>query len=140
MASPTRRDVRAHARPVQLVAREARSAHAVAEEGVARLAETVREMERVKATSVENVQETYSLLEQSREIGTVMRLINEVAAKTKLIAFNAAIQASAAGGEAGRRFAVVAQEVRGLAERVVRSTGDIDAIVRDIRGQVRRSS
>jgi len=95
-------------------------------------------MEKVKSTSVETIQEIYALVERSHEIGQVMSLINDVAAKTKLIAFNAAIEASAAGGDTGRRFAVVAQEVRRLAERVVRSTGEIEGIIGDVQGRVQK--
>lgn len=121
-----------------MVEREARASMGVASSGSSRLAETVNEMERVKATSVETIQEIYALVERSHEIGQVMSLINDVAAKTKLIAFNAAIEASAAGGDTGRRFAVVAQEVRRLAERVVRSTGEIEGIIQDVQGRVQK--
>ena len=122
----------------KIVSQEAQEAMTVAEDGVARLRETVQEMERVKSTSVETIQEIYGLVERSHEIGQVMHLINDVAAKTKLIAFNAAIEASSAGGEAGRRFSVVAQEVRRLAERVVKSTGEIESIIKDIQSRVEK--
>ena len=120
------------------VASQASAALERAKQGDALLAETVKEMNRVKSTSVETVQEIYELVQRSHQIGEVMALIHDVAAKTKLIAFNAAIEASAAGGESGRRFSIVAQEVRHLAERVVKSTADIEEAVSDMQARVKQ--
>ena len=60
-----------------------------------------------------------------------MEIINHIADQTKLIAFNAAIEASAAGEE-GKRFGVVAVEIRRLADSVMDSTAEIHAIVEEI--------
>lgn len=72
-----------------------------------------------------------SLGEKSQRIGDVLDIINHIADETKLIAFNAAIEASRAG-EAGKGFSVVAVEVRKLAENVVESTKTIKEIVGEI--------
>lgn len=74
---------------------------------------------------------------KSKEISQVMKIINTIADQTKLIAFNAALEASSAG-EAGQRFGVVASEIRRLADSVTESTGEIETKVEHIQGAIQR--
>ena len=70
---------------------------------------------------------------RSQEIGRILDIINELADQTNILAINATIEAAGAG-EAGRRFSVVAEEVRKLADRVGGSTKDVRALIEEIRG------
>jgi len=84
-----------------------------------------------------SLQEIVELGSKSKQISKVMEIINALADQTKLIAFNAALEASSAG-EAGRRFGVVAAEIRRLADSVTDSTGEIEAKVNEIQDSISR--
>ncbi|MDQ3200947.1 MAG: methyl-accepting chemotaxis protein, partial [Pseudomonadota bacterium] len=120
---------------VQEVARNAEEASqaAAAADGEARegdkvVNEAIAQIERL-ASEVERSTEAMGVLQQeSDKIGSVMDVIKAVAEQTNLLALNAAIEAARAG-EAGRGFAVVADEVRGLAQRTQKSTEEIEGLV-----------
>ena len=88
-------------------------------------------MEDIRDKTQASAKRILSLGEKSQKIGNVLEMINNIAAETKLIAFNAAIEAARAG-EAGKGFAVVAVEVKKLAENVVDSTKTIRDIITEI--------
>ena len=95
--------------------------------------ETVSAIERMSG----DVQSTATLISnlatQSRDIGKVLDVIRGLADQTNLLALNAAIEAARAG-EAGRGFAVVADEVRALAHRTQQSTSEIERMIASIQG------
>lgn len=72
---------------------------------------------------------------KSQQIGGILEIINELAEQTNILAINATIEASGAG-DAGKRFAVVADEIRKLADRVGGSTKEIRTLIEEIRAAV----
>ena len=102
-----------------------------AHDGAETIRSVVADINRVARDIGEAAKGVEELGEQSREIASVVNIIKEVADQTNLLALNAAIEAARAG-EQGRGFAVVADEVRKLAERTAASTEDIAHIVSQI--------
>ncbi|NTV70659.1 MAG: HAMP domain-containing protein [Azonexaceae bacterium] len=107
------------------------SAGQSAETGGKVIDSTVTEIEKI-AVVIDQVSGTIKALgESSDRISSVVQVIRDVADQTNLLALNAAIEAARAG-EAGRGFAVVADEVRKLAERTSTATGEIAAMINNI--------
>ncbi len=94
-------------------------------------------MGNIQEENQSSLAEIIRLGEASKEISKVMKIITAIADQTKLIAFNAALEAASAG-EAGRRFGVVAAEIRRLADNVTESTGEIESKVTLIQDAINR--
>jgi methyl-accepting chemotaxis protein len=107
-----------------------------ASEGAAVVKETVAGMDRISQRVKETAKTVESLGARSDQIGEIVGTIEDIADQTNLLALNAAIEAARAG-EQGRGFAVVADEVRALAERTTKATKEIGQMIKAIQSETK---
>ncbi len=117
-----------------LAATVAEQALANARQGTRSVQDTIGAMGRIRDQVQETAKRIKRLGESSQEIGEIVQLIDDIADRTSILALNASIQAAMAG-EAGRGFAIVAEEVERLAERSTAATRQIDTLVKTIQGE-----
>lgn len=114
-------------------ARLSQSVIHLSEQGRQRVLETMQGMEVIRDTIRDAEQVIHNLGGGVDRIGSVLTVIDDVTEETSLLALNASIIAAQAG-EHGRAFAIVADEMRALADRVLAGTKEIEALIRDIQG------
>ncbi|RII28325.1 MAG: hypothetical protein CXR31_00025 [Geobacter sp.] len=110
------------------VAKTAAKEGAAGQEAVQQALESMKRVGDVIEKTADSIA---NLGKRSEEIGSIVKVINEIADQTNLLALNAAIEAARAG-DAGRGFAVVAEEVRKLAERSVSATKEIGQVIKEV--------
>jgi len=122
------------ARNAASTSESANGSRETAQSGLTDVHHAIDVMHLAKEDTLELKKTVHALGIQAEGISQVMNVINEVAEQTNLLALNAAIEAARAG-EAGRGFAVVADEVRKLAERTMNATKEVETVVTNIQTQ-----
>jgi methyl-accepting chemotaxis protein len=116
------------AKNAEHAAKEMRDAEAQANQGQVNIDSSLRQIDHLSGTIEQAVEVIRTLSSESTQIGGVLEVISSIAEQTNLLALNAAIEAARAG-EQGRGFAVVADEVRLLAQRTQKSTAEIQGMI-----------
>lgn len=120
----------------QMAAEGALRANEAAHHGAMVVESTIAVMQRIAERVQASAKTVEELGRQSDQIGSIIGTIEDIADQTNLLALNAAIEAARAG-EQGRGFAVVADEVRALAERTTKATREISGMIKSIQNDTR---
>jgi methyl-accepting chemotaxis protein len=119
-------------------AKSSREAADLANQGGNVVTETIAGMNKIAQSVNQSAQTIGALGTRSEQIGDIIQVINDIAGQTNLLALNAAIEAARAG-EQGRGFAVVADEVRKLAERTATATNEISDMIKSFQEDIHKA-
>lgn len=134
--SATAQEVAGHAASAANLAQEADDA---AKDGVQTMGSAQESINRLATQISDTVEVVKRLEEDTNNVGTVLSVIRGIAEQTNLLALNAAIEAARAG-EQGRGFAVVADEVRSLAQKTQQSTKEIEDIIESVQSGAKNTA
>jgi methyl-accepting chemotaxis protein len=123
------------AESAQRVAQNAEQTASSARSGHGTVDQTHESITGIRRQVDQIVSHMLELGKKSQEIGAVLDIVSELAEQTNILAINATIEAAGAG-EAGKRFAIVAEEIRKLADRVGGSTKEVRTLIEDVRSAV----
>jgi methyl-accepting chemotaxis protein len=115
----------------QAATQAAENGRRAAEQGAKAVREVIKGMEKIRENTQVNAKKIKRLGDRSMEISGIVKVIGDISAKTDMLALNASIEAARAG-EQGRGFTIVAEQVRGLADRTKTLTNQIEKLVNDI--------
>lgn len=133
------RDIASISNHTEDASRQAKAAAGAARKGAELVTSSTRLMQELSDDTQQSAGRLTSLSRRAEEIGSIVGVIEEIAAGTNLLALNASIEAARAG-EHGRGFAVVAGEVRRLAERTAQATQQVAELVRGIKDETAHSA
>ncbi|MDD3626911.1 MAG: HAMP domain-containing methyl-accepting chemotaxis protein [bacterium] len=122
----------------EIVAKLAEQTLKITQDGTSVMEDALKSIEGIKVSSQNTSKRILELGEKSTRIGNIVELIDEISSQTKLLALNASIEAAGAG-EAGKRFGVVAVEIKKLAENVAESTEEIRNLINEIQLSINSS-